>query len=168
MTRSATSRPAHIGFTLVELIAVIIVLAVLAAVAVPRYFDYRDRALASAMVRTCRVFQSGVLAYQRDNGSFPASFSANTLATSPMRNYLDATFIANANIAGPTAGWGFHGINTTPDPRLDIFYPPTNFPTNAANIADTILDGVNDLTTGRFWFAPNGGVNPCVVFRIAQ
>ncbi len=38
------------GFTLVELIAVIVVLAVLAAVAVPRYFDYRDRAAVSATV----------------------------------------------------------------------------------------------------------------------
>jgi prepilin-type N-terminal cleavage/methylation domain-containing protein len=35
------------GFTLVELIAVIVVLAVLAGVAIPRYFDYSDRAIMS-------------------------------------------------------------------------------------------------------------------------
>jgi prepilin-type N-terminal cleavage/methylation domain-containing protein len=45
------------GFTLVELIAVIVVLAVLAAVAVPRYFDYRQRAQVSAMIRDIRAVQ---------------------------------------------------------------------------------------------------------------
>lgn len=36
------------GFTLIELIAVIVVLAVLAGVALPRYFDYADDAHVSA------------------------------------------------------------------------------------------------------------------------
>lgn len=160
-------RPSR-AFTLVELIAVIVVLSILAAVAVPRYFDYRDRAQASAIVSTCRVFQAGVLAYQRENGTLPAGFDSSSLATSPMRNYLDATFSSNrTNIAGPNSGWGFHGINTTADPRIDIYYPPASFPMNAATMADAILDAGDGLATGRFWYAPNGNVSPCLVFRIA-
>lgn len=45
------------AFTLVELVAVIVVLAVLAGVAVPRYFDYRQRALTSAIAGEVRAVQ---------------------------------------------------------------------------------------------------------------
>jgi prepilin-type N-terminal cleavage/methylation domain-containing protein len=45
------------AFTLVELIAVIVVLAILAGVAVPRYFDYRQRALTSAIAGEVRAVQ---------------------------------------------------------------------------------------------------------------
>lgn len=40
--------PRRFGFTLIELIAVIIILAVLSAVALPKYFDYSSRAKESA------------------------------------------------------------------------------------------------------------------------
>jgi prepilin-type N-terminal cleavage/methylation domain-containing protein len=160
-------QPTRQAFTLVELIAVIIVLAILAAVAVPRYFDYRDRALASAMVRTSRTIQHAVLSYQRDTRSFPPTTNGATPATSPLAPYLERDFFSAGKV-GHSTHQHLHGIDVTTDPRLDIFYPPTNFPMNAANIADIILDGVNDLSTGRFWYASNGGVQPCVVFRIAQ
>jgi hypothetical protein len=62
----------------------------------------------------------------------------------------------------------YHGINATSNPRIDIFFPPTDFPMDAARIADTILDGGNGLGTGRFWYTSNGGATPCVVFVIAQ
>jgi prepilin-type N-terminal cleavage/methylation domain-containing protein len=52
------------GFTLVELIAVIVVLAVLAAVAVPRYFDYRERAMASQAMGMRKALQDAVRAKQ--------------------------------------------------------------------------------------------------------
>ena len=38
----------HRGFTLIELVAVIVVLAILAGVAIPKYFDYSAQAKVSA------------------------------------------------------------------------------------------------------------------------
>jgi prepilin-type N-terminal cleavage/methylation domain-containing protein len=62
-------RPA---FTLVELIAVIVVLAILAAVAVPKYFDYSTRARAASICGTLKVMQRGILTYYQDNNRWPA------------------------------------------------------------------------------------------------
>jgi type II secretory pathway pseudopilin PulG len=55
----------------VELIAVIVVLAILSAVAVPRYVDYRERAQASVVARDFRVFQYGILNFRRAHGVYP-------------------------------------------------------------------------------------------------
>ncbi len=48
--RSISARPAGLrsAFTLIELVAVIVVLAVLSGIAIPRYIDYRARAQKSA------------------------------------------------------------------------------------------------------------------------
>ncbi len=48
------------GFTLIELIAVIIVLAILAGVAVPKYFDYSTKAKESAAKATLGATRSAI------------------------------------------------------------------------------------------------------------
>lgn len=54
------------GFTLIELIAVIVVLAILAGVAIPRYMDYSERARVTAMARQLKVLYRASLMYERD------------------------------------------------------------------------------------------------------
>ncbi len=46
------------GFTLIELMAVVLILAILAGVALPRFFDYQDR----ARVAACKGILGGVRA----------------------------------------------------------------------------------------------------------
>jgi prepilin-type N-terminal cleavage/methylation domain-containing protein len=59
------------GFTLVELIAVIVVLAILAGVAIPRYLDHSQRARATATAATVKVIVRAAYSYQRDHGVLP-------------------------------------------------------------------------------------------------
>ena len=51
---------ARTGFTLIELIAVIVVLAILAGVALPKYFDYSANAKASSCKGTLGGVRAGI------------------------------------------------------------------------------------------------------------
>lgn len=111
--RASTARgpvPHHRGFTLVELIAVIVVLAVLAAVAVPRYFDYRDRASVSATVGMWRSLNAAARAYRMDHGAFPPD-TAWTLP-SQLQTYFEAAQGTELfNKASPIGGrWDWNGV----------------------------------------------------------
>ena len=64
MTNSRTMRKTvRRAFTLVELVAVMVVLAVLAGVAIPKYFDYSDRAKAAAIEGSLGGVRTGLANY---------------------------------------------------------------------------------------------------------
>ncbi|MDX2115853.1 MAG: type II secretion system protein [Planctomycetota bacterium] len=126
------------AFTLIELIAVMVVLAVLAATAVPRYIDYRTRARSAAMqgllgnVRTAianfyaNSSLTGTPAYPTlvqlttegtvVEGRFPANpyNSLNSVTTADSGSWTART------VAG-TAGWRYY-VDNTANPPVCGFY----------------------------------------------
>ncbi|MHC4991496.1 MAG: type II secretion system protein, partial [Planctomycetota bacterium] len=70
------SRPVRRGFTLIELIAVIVVLAILAGVALPKYFDYASQARESATKGALGGMRAAI-----------ANFYANTALTEGTARY---------------------------------------------------------------------------------
>jgi type IV pilus assembly protein PilA len=76
MRRSTRGR----GFTLIEVLIVVIIIGVLAAIAIPMYLNSRDRAKDSAVKEGVYDIQVGVLSYAIDNDSkYPPSGSVNAL-----------------------------------------------------------------------------------------
>lgn len=60
------------GFTLIELIAVIVVLAVLAGVALPRFLDIGQRARVTTAVAEMRLLARTISQYETDYGRLPS------------------------------------------------------------------------------------------------
>ena len=74
------------GFTLIELIAVVVVLAILAGVALPKYFDYAAQARESATKGTLGGARAGIASYyanQSFNGTpaYPTHTQFTTIGT---------------------------------------------------------------------------------------
>lgn len=120
-TRKLASRS---GFTLVELIAVIIVLAILAGVAVPKYFDYTAKARESATKASLGNARSAIAnfytneALQNGTAAYPTLAELETLGTvlqesfppNPYNNSNDvqaATWDASDPPVTGTAGWNY-------------------------------------------------------------
>lgn len=83
----------HRGFTLVELIVVIVVLAVLGGVAISKYHDASKKAAAAAVRAHVRYLSNGCLQWERDSvHSDPdelTGYSSDDFAASPLVQYLD-------------------------------------------------------------------------------
>lgn len=142
------------GFTLVELIAVIVILAILAGVAVPRFFDHTRRSRASAVAGTFRVLTHAAYAYQRDNGVLPGANTQYYGSMPPeLAPYLDNTSRATDRPFG--ARWTWNGYGIAGRPFAQLILTATSTPTlSAADLqpVDAIIDDGN-VTTGqsRWW-----------------
>src|SRR5688572_33061977 len=80
------SSPIRTGFTLIELIAVIVVLAILAGVALPKYFDYSAQARASSCKGTLGGVRAGIANFYANSAIsgtavYPTFAQLNTLGT---------------------------------------------------------------------------------------
>ncbi|MDD5560677.1 MAG: prepilin-type N-terminal cleavage/methylation domain-containing protein [Candidatus Omnitrophica bacterium] len=71
------------GFTLIELIMIIVILGILAAVAVPKYFDLQTSAKDAAEKGVVGGVRAGIYTYFAQNKAYPATLdSASTAACS--------------------------------------------------------------------------------------
>ncbi|HGO7702561.1 TPA: pilin, partial [Neisseria meningitidis] len=71
------------GFTLIELMIVIAIVGILAAVALPAYQDYTARAQVSEAILLAEGQKSAVTEYYLNHGIWPANNNSAGVATSP-------------------------------------------------------------------------------------
>ena len=84
------------GFTLIELMIVIAIIGILAAVAIPAYQDYTARAQASEGFSLADGVKANIADYWTNNGSFPT--------TNAMANLPAALSIAGKYVKSVTVG----------------------------------------------------------------
>ena len=71
------------AFTLVELLIVIVVLAVLAAIAIPKFADSGSRSKDSSLKSDLQIVRSAVDQFKTDTGAYPAALADLTSSTTP-------------------------------------------------------------------------------------
>ncbi len=71
------------GFTLVELLIVIVILAVLAAIAIPRFMDSGTRSKEASLKGDLKLMRNAIELFHNDTGAWPAATSDLAVTTAP-------------------------------------------------------------------------------------
>ena len=110
------------GFTLIELMIVVAIIGILAAVAIPQYSDYTSRARASSTVSELASIKDGISICASDAGGVLTNCTAgnNGVPTITATNNLVGTAIAAGVISGTS------GATTTAGTALTFTYTPTS------------------------------------------
>lgn len=136
--------PIRKGFTLIELIAVVVILAILVGVALPRYFDYAAQAREAATKGTLGGVRAGIANFLANevitNGAplYPTLVQLTTLGTVmqeaiPDNPYNDVNTVVAATsiqaaartVVAGGAGWAYYVDNASSPPAY-TFYANTN------------------------------------------
>jgi len=88
--RTLSLRDRQRGFTLMELLIVIIVIAVLAAIALPRFINSGLRSKEASLKSDLKIYRNAGQLFLNDTGAFPATLAALSATAAPASG-LDAT-----------------------------------------------------------------------------
>ena len=151
------------GFTMIELLVVLLIIGVLAAVAAPLYFANTSRAKASEAVATMSLLRQSMRDYYASHTSYPADISDITLPP-PTGAGVDvgiAQYFSNECYTIDTAG----SFNATPAPSPvaqnfvirvdggDTVTPPVGDPLKGAMKGDEVngeTSGDPPTTSGQY------------------
>lgn len=103
----------HAAFTLVELLIVIIIIAVLAAIAIPKFANQSTRSKESALRAELSLLRNGVEMFKTDCGAYPSALS-DLAATAAPANGKDTAGNNKAILAADWKGPYVNKVNVDP------------------------------------------------------
>jgi len=105
MQRSATKESGQAGFTLIEIMVVIVILAILAGLVVPKVVGQSDKARVKTTETALATVSNALDMYKVDNSRYPTTTQGLEALTTPpadAKNYPEGGYIKGGY---PTDGW---------------------------------------------------------------
>jgi|APMI01.1.fsa_nt_gi general secretion pathway protein G len=103
------------GFTLVELLVVMAIVAVLLSIAAPRYFQHLERAREAALAETLRVTRDAIDKFYGDTGRYPQDLDElvsrrylRALPLDPVTERRDSWVIVSPPEGAGAGVWDLH------------------------------------------------------------
>ena len=147
-SRHTCPRP-NSGFTLIELMIVVVIIGLLASFAIPNYIRYQRSARVARAAAELRNISAGFIGYVALYGDYPPD-SHLTLPPG-MDEFIDPAIWADGSPIGGTYNW--EGPDFYPYAGISIFQP--TIPAEYIELLDEMLDD-GDLGTGLFRTGTNG------------
>jgi type IV pilus assembly protein PilE len=101
----------HTGFTLIEVMIVVAIIAILSAIAVPNYSEYVTRSRITDGIAGLAGMRVKMEQYFQDNRTYVAACTPTSIAPLPSANYFDFTC---SNLSGDTYTVTATGTSTGP------------------------------------------------------
>ncbi len=86
------------GFTLIELMIVVAIIGILAAIAIPAYQDYTIRSQVTEGLSLASSVKTGVSEFYAQNGTWPANLAALGITLAPAGKYVTGLARTNGTI----------------------------------------------------------------------
>lgn len=133
------------GFTLVEMMIVVAIIALLAAIAVPSFLRARQRSQNTKFINSLRVATDAITLYAVENGRYPADVNRGVVPPG-MATYLDQSFDWTAPTPiGGRWDWDFD----RPGAKAAVAVVQSTASLAQLREIDKMYDD-GDLATGRF------------------
>jgi type IV pilus assembly protein PilA len=126
------------GFTLIELMIVVAIIAILAAIAIPAYQDYLVRAQISEGVSLATGAKAAVWDFTANTGRFPGNNQSAGLVSSTS---ITGTYVSSVDVTGGQISVQFTKSNTNTAIQNDVFVLSPI--TSAGSIAWNCTDKTN-------------------------
>jgi general secretion pathway protein G len=115
------SKKRRSGFTLVELVVVVLVLGVIASVAAPKMFDTANDARENATIQSLAVIRDAIELHRAQNGAYPGDLGTEADFKNDLKDFLKGQYPTNqisgttnnANVTVSTAGTALSAGGTT-------------------------------------------------------
>jgi type IV pilus assembly protein PilA len=141
------------GFTLVELLVVMLIIGLLAAIAIPAFFNQRDKANDASAKESARTAQTAMETYSTDNSGSYVGADGTDLRT--IEGVLPADCASPA--VGPcleVTGFDGTGVPAANAYRVTVVAKTTNHPFSIARNGGTITypcSGGGGCPSSNFW-----------------